>query len=126
MRGRQPASSISSTIHTVPVSCREYQSLDGRDVAIANAFQGYLDAGRELRKEVADGTPRVVHPLIANAVAMRIEDRKEREMLASPGGLARVGVAADLIMRHAAPPWDAGSDWVADRCTGSCSAFIGS
>jgi hypothetical protein len=92
MRGRQEACSISSTI--------QYQPRGGRGVAISDSFQGDRRAFGELGEETPDGAPLMVYPGAPNDLAFGIEDGEEGEEL--------VRVAANLIIRHVAPPANTG------------------
>jgi len=77
--GRQPAASISSTI--------QYQSRDGRDVAIADTLQGNRGAFWQVGQEALDRTRGVAHPDTLDQMAPLVQHNEEREVLARPCGL---------------------------------------
>jgi hypothetical protein len=66
------------------VSYREYQSQDGRDVAIADGLQGDGCAFRELRKEGRNRSGHVANPRSLNQISLLIQHGKKREVLAQP------------------------------------------
>jgi hypothetical protein len=94
----QPEASISSTI--------QYQSRDGRGVAIADSLEGHGGATRQRLQEGTDGPGDVVDAGAVYKVPFGVQHSKHRIVLACPGGLAGVGITTDRIIgvEHAAPP----------------------